>query len=298
MKLWMRQQLRGLWWDTFTPVVLEMEMGWDRDSGYEEKTWLWHRRGTLGIFQFILWFLNPKHEHMSLTNPFLLSLPQLLSWSLTFTFLCYTFLSLCPPSSFFYGTLTFCPWLTQGITPTPNTAELKQTHLAAVKINHFLFFFFFISLSLSLFLCLSLSEPLFKHSENKRLARYLFYVGRPDHRRVSFGPFQPNLLHFPVKSLIWNLTLLICHMKLYKGANEISVSLFGKVQHPVFLVSFISLTADMIPSVMVFFQRSMCFDDALSYVRHPKNERWNLAAFSSFSWKGDTLQMPGSAACM
>lgn len=30
-------------------------------------------------------------------------------------------------------------WLTQGTTPTPNTAELKQTHFARVKINHFLF---------------------------------------------------------------------------------------------------------------------------------------------------------------
>lgn len=89
-------------------------------------------------------------------------------------------------------------WLTQGITPSPNTAELKQTHFATVKINHFLFFF---SLSLFLFpsLPFSLSQaPLFSRSENKLLGLYLFYVGRPDHRRVSLGHFNLNLLNFPV----------------------------------------------------------------------------------------------------
>lgn len=79
--------------------------------------------------------------------------------------------------------------LTQGITPTPNTAEfLKQTHFAAVKINPFLPF-----LSLSVFPSRSRSLPhfpLFSHSENKRLSLYLFYFGRPDHHRDFSRPFQ------------------------------------------------------------------------------------------------------------
>lgn len=51
-------------------------------------------------------------------------------------------------------------WLTQGITPSPNTAELKQTHFATVKINHFLFFSLSLSFSSPLSLSLSL-RPLY-----------------------------------------------------------------------------------------------------------------------------------------
>ena len=135
------------------------------------------------------WFLNSKHEHVRLKTVFFFSLSLL---ELFLEFHIYLLVLHLPvalsPSSLSSVSIWLSAWLTLGITPTPNTAELKQTHLATVKINHFLLF----SLSLFLFLSRSLSSsPLFSHSENKLLGLYLFYVGRPDHRRVSFGPFYP-----------------------------------------------------------------------------------------------------------
>lgn len=88
---------------------------------------------------------------------FFLSLIANLSSSSTFTFLYYTFLSICLYLRSLF-LLTFC-LLSQGITKTPNTAKLKQTHFATVKINHLLFFSLSFSSSLSLFLSVPHHPP-------------------------------------------------------------------------------------------------------------------------------------------
>lgn len=171
--LWMRQQQSCLWEYLFTPGRWCVCVWWTETN----------RR----ISCFILWLTNTKHEHVRLatfffslfspTFPRVSHLPSCVTPSCGSVHLTFSSVSVY---------LRLSAWLTQGITPTPNIAELKQTHFATVKINHFLFF------SLALFLFLSLAQsPLFSHNENKLLGLYLFYVGRPDHRRVSFGPFQP-----------------------------------------------------------------------------------------------------------
>lgn len=91
-------------------------------------------------------------------------------------------------------------WLTQGTTPAPNTAELKQTHFARMKTNHFL-----LAPSLSLLFPLMLflsSSLLFSPSENKLPGLYLFYQGRPDHHRESFKLLWIYLSNSPVRIML------------------------------------------------------------------------------------------------
>lgn len=141
------------------------------------------------------------------------------SSSFTSAFLCSLFLPPClpyTPSPSLFLQKSVPALLTQGTVPTPNTAELKQTHW--IKTSHVPLSLLPLSLLPLFLLVLFLSWCLlFSHSKNKLFRLYLFYKGRPDHHRESFKLFQALPAEFPWKNaVVRSINLLFCSIKIHR----------------------------------------------------------------------------------
>lgn len=121
------------------------------------ESWLRHSSGTLGISCFIVSSSDfpTLSMNMWVSEPSLLPLFLNFSLSFTFTFLCYTFLSLCPPSPSF-SSLTFC---------LAHTGDNSNSKHCRVKTNLFCH-----SENKPLFLSLSFSSSLSRSPSSPYLA--------------------------------------------------------------------------------------------------------------------------------